>query len=57
MNKITTEKAVQNQVASAKMEGFDFSDEAIEIIKRYADNKISHEELVEIVAQMCNPIS
>ena len=57
MNEITTEKAVQNQVASAKMEGFDFSDEAIEIIKKYADNKISHEELVEIVAQMCNPIS
>ncbi|MBQ3543866.1 MAG: antitoxin VbhA family protein [Lachnospiraceae bacterium] len=57
MPNVTTEKAVQNQVASAKMEGIRFNSEALNLIRKYADNEISHEELVEIVAQMCNPIS
>ncbi|MBQ6946253.1 MAG: antitoxin VbhA family protein [Ruminococcus sp.] len=57
MPNVTTEKAVQNQVASAKMEGIHFNCEALNLIRKYADNEISHEELVEIVAQMCAEIS
>ena len=57
MPNVTTEKAVQNQVASAKIEGIHFNSEALNLIRKYADNEISHEELVEIVAQMCAEIS
>lgn len=57
MNEVTTEKVVKNQVASAKMEGIRFNSEALNLIRKYADNEISHEELVEIVAQMCAEIS
>ena len=57
MPNVTTEKALQNQVASAKMEGIRFNSETLNLIRKYADNEISHEELVEIVAQMCAEIS
>lgn len=53
MQNITTEKAIQNQVASAKMEGLGFSKESIKLIREYADNKLSHENLIKIVAQKC----
>lgn len=53
MQNITTEKAIQNQVASVKMEGLGFSKESIKLIREYADNKLSHENLIKIVAQKC----
>ena len=53
MHNITTEKALKNQVASAEAEGIHFSKETLEIIRRYADNEISHEELVKIVTKIC----
>ncbi|SFY08003.1 antitoxin VbhA family protein [Ruminococcus sp. XPD3002] len=51
MQNVTTEKAIKNQVASAEMEGIHFDKKALEIIRQYADNEITHEELVRIVAQ------
>ncbi|WP_155250228.1 hypothetical protein [Ruminococcus flavefaciens] len=53
MHSISTEKAIKNQVASAKMEGLGFSKEAIKLIKEYADNRITHDKLIKIVAQKC----
>lgn len=53
MQNVTTEKAVSNQVASAKMEGIRFNKESFDIISKYADNKISHDKLVELVTQIC----
>lgn len=53
MQNTSTEKAIQNQVASARMEGLGFSKETIKLIKEYADNKLSHENLIKIVAQKC----
>lgn len=53
MQNVTTEKAVNNQVASAKMEGLRFNKESLDIISKYADNKISHDKLVELVTQIC----
>lgn len=51
MQNVTTEKAIKNQVASAEMEGIHFDKKALEIIRQYAYNEITHEELVRIVAQ------
>ena len=51
MQDVTTEKALKNQVASAEMEGIRFNKKALEIIRRYADNEITHEELVRIVTR------
>lgn len=53
MQNVTTDTAVRNQVASARMEGIGFTSESIEIIKKYADNAISHEKLVELVTAIC----
>lgn len=53
MQNVTTEKAVKNQIASAKMEGFAFNRESVELIKRYTNNEISHEKLVELVTRIC----
>ena len=53
MQNNSTEKAIQNQIASARMEGLVFSKETIKLIKEYADNKLSHENLIKIVAQKC----
>ena len=51
MQNVTTEKAIKNQVASAEMEGIHFDKKALKIIRQYADNEITHEELVRLVAQ------
>ena len=51
MHNVSTDKALKNQVASAKMEGIRFDKKSLEIIRQYADNEISHEELVRIVTQ------
>ena len=48
MQNVTTEKAIKNQVASAEMEGIHFDKKALEIIRQYADNEITHEELVQV---------
>lgn len=56
MKVITTEKAIQNQIASAQMEEIRFNSESVDIIRKYTDNEISHEKLVELVAQMCNRV-
>lgn len=53
MHNVTTEKAVRNQVASAKMEGIAISGESLDLIKKYTDNKISHDKLIELVTQLC----
>jgi hypothetical protein len=53
MHSVSTEKAIKNQVASAKMEGLGVSKEAIELIKQYADNRLSHDMLIKIVTQKC----
>ena len=51
MKSVTTEKAMNNQIASAEMEGIRFDKKALKIIRQYADNEITHEELVRIVTQ------
>lgn len=51
MQNVTTEKALKNQVASAEMEGIRFDKKSLEIIRQYANNKITHEGLVRIVTQ------
>ena len=51
MQNVTTEKALKNQVASAEMEGIRFDQKSLEIIRKYADNEITHDELVKIVTQ------
>ena len=53
MHRVSTEKAIQNQVASAKMEGLGFRKESLELIRDYADNRLSHEKLLSIVARKC----
>ncbi len=53
MQNVSTEKAVRNQIASARMEGFRFSDKSVELIKKYTDNSISHDELLAAVARLC----
>ena len=52
MLKVTLEQAIQNQVASAEMEGFTFTEEMIEIIRQYASGKISEQELIDIVRRL-----
>lgn len=54
MQNVTTENALKNQVASAEIEGIHFSKEALEIIRRYADNEITHDELLRIVTHICS---
>ncbi len=53
MRNVTTETAVKNQVASARMEGISFSRESLDIIRKYTDNSISHEKLIELVTRLC----
>ena len=53
MNDVSTEKAVRNQIASARMEGFRFSREAVELIRKYTDSSISHDELLSAVSRIC----
>ena len=42
MPNVTTEKAVQNQVASAKMEGICFNSETLNLIRKYAELLSKH---------------
>ena len=47
-----TLKALNNAIASAQMEGFEFSDETLKILTDYAENKIDFDELI-IITEIC----
>lgn len=53
MDNVTLDEALKNSVASAEMEGLHFTKYDIELIRLFADNKISHEELVKSVTDEC----
>ncbi len=48
-----TEKAIENAVASAKMEGIHFEDGSIDIIRKFVNKEITHDEFIKIVMQAC----
>ena len=47
-----TLKALNNAIASTRMDGFDFSDETLKILTDYAENKIDFDELI-IITEIC----
>lgn len=49
MQSVTTEQALKNAVASAKMEGLNPTEQDLKLIKDFVGNKISHEEFVNSV--------
>lgn len=49
MNKSHSNKTIDNAVASARMEGLDPTTEDIELIKQFVENKITKDELIEII--------
>ena len=48
-----TLKALNNAIASTRMEGFEFSDETLKILTDYAENKIDFYELIKIITEIC----
>lgn len=44
MESVTTEQAIKNQVASAKMEGFRFTKDDVELVRRCLENEITDKE-------------
>lgn len=48
-----TLKALNNAVASAQMEGFEFSYETLKTLTDYAENKIDFDELIKIITEIC----
>ena len=49
----TTARALRNAIASAKMEGIDFSDDTLKIVTDYAEKKINFDELIKMVSVIC----
>ncbi len=43
MQNVTTEQAITNQIASAEMEGFRFSKEEVENVRKCLDGEITQE--------------
>ena len=48
---MSTDKVVQNAVASVKMEGYQVDDECVQWCKNLLDNKISMEQYIALVKQ------
>lgn len=48
-----TLKALNNAIASTRMEGLEFSDETLKILTDYAENKIDFDELIKIITEIC----
>lgn len=48
-----TLKALNNAIASTRMEKFEFSDEPLKILTDYAENKIDFDELIKIITEIC----
>ena len=42
-------KCVRNQIASAMMEGIEFSDENLELVYKIANNEITIDNAIEII--------
>ena len=53
MQKVTTEQAIRNQVASAKMAGFQFSEKEIENVRKCLEGKITLKQFVDSVLKNC----
>ena len=49
-----TLKALNNAIASTRMEGFEFLDETLKILTDYAENKIDFDELIKIITEICS---
>ena len=49
----TTARALRNAIASAKMEGIDFSADILKTVTDYAEKKINFDELMKIVSSVC----
>lgn len=49
MQNITTEQAMKNQIASAEMEGFHFSDKETENVRKCLDGEITYQQFVQII--------
>ena len=49
-----TLKALNNTIASTRMEEFEFSDETLKILTDYAENKIDFDELIKIITEICS---
>lgn len=49
MQNVTTEQAITNQIASAEMEGFRFSKEEVENVRKCLDGEITYQQFVDIV--------
>ena len=48
-----TLKALNNAIASTRMEEFEFSDETLKILTDYAENKIDFYESIKIITEIC----
>jgi len=49
MQNVITEQAITNQIASAEMEGFCFSEEEVENVRKCLDGEITYQQFVDIV--------
>lgn len=45
----SVEQAIQNAVQSARMEGLDPTDEDIDLIRKYVNNKITKEQFIQSI--------
>ncbi len=53
MQNVTTEQAINNAVASSKMEGLIPTAKDLELIKSFVSGKITHEEFLNIIKAEC----
>ena len=56
MQKVTTEQAIKNQIASAEMEGFRFSTEEVENVRKCLEGKITYQHFVDRVLKNCKRV-
>lgn len=54
MQNVTTEQAITNQIASAEMEGFRFSKEEVENVRKCLDGEITQEAFVKEILDRAN---
>ena len=53
MQKVTTERALENAVASSKMEGLVPTAGDLKLIRKYVTGKITHDEFLNIIKAEC----
>lgn len=53
MQKVTTEQALKNAIASSEMEGLVPTEEDLKLIRKYVSGKITHEEFLNIIKIEC----